>query len=85
MRQSVQGVAFMAETFEASRVVDAGVITGPLKGTLVYIWIHRESIKKLELIQNEWLGFRSQLQYLLPDKLVDPISGKIWIKSTSFL
>lgn len=27
----------MAETFKASRVVDAGVITGPFKGTLVYI------------------------------------------------
>lgn len=51
--QPVQSVAFMAETFKASRVVDAGVITGPFKGTLVYIWIHRKNIEKLEFIWTE--------------------------------
>lgn len=56
VRQSIQGVAFVAETLKASRVVDAGVVTGPFKGTLIYIWINRKSIKELDLIKfNYWI------------------------------
>jgi hypothetical protein len=35
--EAVQSVSFLTDTVEAARVVDAGVVTGPLKGTLVNI------------------------------------------------
>lgn len=37
MRDAIQKVASMTETLEASRSVDTHVVTGSIKGTLIYI------------------------------------------------
>lgn len=40
---TIEQIAMMAEALEASRRVDTYVITGSIKGTLVYIWKSKNS------------------------------------------
>lgn len=40
---TVEQIAMMAEALEASRRVDTYVVTGSIKGTLVYIWKSKNS------------------------------------------
>lgn len=44
MRDAIQKVASMTETLEASWSVDTHVVTGSIKGTLIYIWNSKESV-----------------------------------------
>lgn len=38
MCQTVENIAFMTEALEAARGVDAGMVTRPVKRTLVNVW-----------------------------------------------
>lgn len=40
---TIQHIAMMAEALEASRCVDTYVVTGSIKGTLIYIWKSKDS------------------------------------------